>query len=236
MSPEPDPASPDTLRPRAWRSARVSEPEILDGVPASAAIVNMRDLARINRYFGGNLLLKKEILRLARDTASLRILDVAAGTGFTAQWLERALPGCHVTATDLRRDLLALAAVPGVAADAVSLPFRDGAFDVVVSTLFLHHLDESSICSSVAEMLRVSRRGVVAIDLMRHPIAFRFLHWSNPIFRWHWITRVDGARSVQAAFRREELFGLLSAAGFRDVRVRGHLPWFRLSLSIRKHE
>lgn len=234
MAPQPGPAPPASLRPAAWRPFRVSESEILDGVPAAAAITNMRDLARINRYFGGNSLLKKGIQSLARDTRDLRVLDVAAGTGFTARWLERALPGCRVTATDLRADLLSLGVGPGVAADAVSLPFRDGAFDIVVSTLFLHHLDERQLVAAITEMLRVSRRGVVAIDLMRHPIAFHFLHWSNPLFHWHWITRVDGSRSVQAAFQRGELQGLLDAAGFREARVRGHLPWFRLSVSIPK--
>jgi ubiquinone/menaquinone biosynthesis C-methylase UbiE len=230
--PDLDPIA--SVRPAAWRPERYSESELLDGVPAAAAITNMRDLARINRYFGGFSLLKKGILHLAGNTGNLRILDVAAGAGFTARWLERALPGSRVTATDLRPDLLSLGAAPGVAADALALPFRDGSFDIVISTLFLHHLDEPGLVAAVGEMLRVSRRGVVAIDLLRHPFAFHFLHWSNPIFHWHWITRVDGSRSVQAAFKRDELQGLLEAAGFPETRVRSHLPWFRLSVSIPK--
>ncbi|MDZ7637096.1 MAG: methyltransferase domain-containing protein [Bryobacterales bacterium] len=208
------------------------EREILDGVPAAAAIGNLRDLARINRLLGGFASLKAGILALSGGAKDLRILDVAAGAGHAARWLERSLPGASVITTDLRPDLLAFGVGARVAADALALPFRDQSVDVVVSTLFLHHLEEAALAAAIAEMHRVSRRGVVAIDLARHPIAYRFLHWSSPLFRWHWITRVDGARSVQAAFTRKELATLLASAGFPEATVRMEHPWFRLSVRI----
>jgi ubiquinone/menaquinone biosynthesis C-methylase UbiE len=191
-------------------------------------------MARVNRLFGGFAALRGAIRALTGNSPGLRILDVAAGSGATAMWLAAQLPGATVTASDLRPDLLALGSGRRCAADGMALPFADGAFDVVVSTFFLHHLEEASLKEALREMLRVSRRGVVAVDLVRHPLAYRFLHWSRPLFRWNWITLVDGPRSVQAAFTPDELRRVLRDAGFPEATVRIHHPWFRLSVTISK--
>lgn len=72
----------------------------------------------------------------------MRVLDVAAGTGNTA--VPAAARGAAVTATDLTPELLeagrSRAAARGVdlewvPADAEDLPFADGSFDVVTSSI-----------------------------------------------------------------------------------------------------
>ena len=52
-------------------------------------------------------------------------------------------------------------AVPLVMSEAERLPFRDDAFDVVVSIRFFQHLPTSQIIPIIAEMERVSRLGVL---------------------------------------------------------------------------
>lgn len=66
------------------------------------------------------------------------ILEIAAGTGFLAEHLSHVLPDAAIIATDLNAPMVDYAArtrhAPGVVwevADAMSLPYRDGAFDVV---------------------------------------------------------------------------------------------------------
>jgi SAM-dependent methyltransferase len=68
-----------------------------------------------------------------------RILETAAGTGIVTAALAAALPEAEIVATDLNPAMLAVAAAsvqsPQVAftsADAQSLPFDDGSFDLVV--------------------------------------------------------------------------------------------------------
>jgi len=68
-----------------------------------------------------------------------RILETAAGTGIVTAALARALPEAEIVATDLNPDMLRVAEAkmrsPRVSvapADAQSLPFRDGGFDLVV--------------------------------------------------------------------------------------------------------
>src|SRR3712207_2429198 len=79
---------------------------------------------------------------LAARAAALgpgRILETAAGTGIVTAALAEALPGAEIVATDLNPDMLRVAAgklrSPRVIfepADAQSLPFPDGGFDLVV--------------------------------------------------------------------------------------------------------
>src|SRR5829696_7111018 len=68
-----------------------------------------------------------------------RILETAAGTGIVTAALARTLPEAEIVATDLNPDMLRIAqAKAGSAriafapADAQSLPFPDGGFDLVV--------------------------------------------------------------------------------------------------------
>jgi SAM-dependent methyltransferase len=93
-----------------------------------------------------------------------RVLDVAAGTGNAA--VPAAATGADVTASDLTPELFeagrAFAARHGVSvlweeADAEALPYDDGAFDVVISTvgvMFAPHHQQAA-----DELVRVCRPG-----------------------------------------------------------------------------
>jgi len=75
---------------------------------------------------------------------SLRILEIGAGGGFTLELL-RGMGFEHLTGSDLTNTTLAaMRARVGqtqlVAADAEALPFRDGSFDLLLSTDVVEHL------------------------------------------------------------------------------------------------
>jgi SAM-dependent methyltransferase len=93
-----------------------------------------------------------------------RVLDVAAGTGNAS--VPAALRGAHVTASDLTPDLLAAGSrrrdaqgldIEWVEADAEDLPFEDGSYDVVMSSIGVmfapHHQ------AAADELVRVCRPG-----------------------------------------------------------------------------
>src|SRR5690349_6545183 len=94
-----------------------------------------------DRYLGP-LLFEPYARDLAARLAALapaRVLETAAGTGVATRALARALPaGTAIVATDPSRPMLDLAAarletaeVTWQQADALALPFADGAFDTV---------------------------------------------------------------------------------------------------------
>ncbi|HVM45058.1 MAG TPA: methyltransferase domain-containing protein [Candidatus Thermoplasmatota archaeon] len=105
------------------------------------------------------------VVRVARIAPGERVLDVATGTGNTA--IKARALGANVTGFDLAPDLLAVARKKAEAegyadirfdeGDAAKLPYRDGEFDVVLSTC--GHMFAPDQEQVGREMARVTRRG-----------------------------------------------------------------------------
>jgi ubiquinone/menaquinone biosynthesis C-methylase UbiE len=97
----------------------------------------------------------------------LRVLEIGCGTGNVTTRVKRAAPGADVVGTD--PDPLALAraqrkvhGMTGIRferAYAQELPFADGEFDRVLSSMMLHHLDDDTKAGAAAEIHRVLRPG-----------------------------------------------------------------------------
>ena len=90
-----------------------------------------------------------------------RVLDVGCGTGMHLEHYSNS--GCRVSGIDLSPAMLAIArkrlgdAADIREADAREMPFEDGAFDVVLASLFLHELSPDARMKVVEEMLRVMK-------------------------------------------------------------------------------
>lgn len=206
-------------------------PELLDHASPEDARLCLRDLERINRYFGGFSVLRRLIGRFAHRDESFTLLDVGAGAGDTGAALLRSHPRGVVVSLDRQHVHVGQAAPPRLVADAFQLPFRPQSFDFVFSSLFLHHFSDQQVVDLLAQFKRVARRAVLAVDLERGPLAFRFLPATRWLFDWHRISVYDGQLSVQAAFKRGELLALASRAGLKRASVSVHRPWSRLSLA-----
>jgi ubiquinone/menaquinone biosynthesis C-methylase UbiE len=97
----------------------------------------------------------------------LRVLEIGCGTGNVTTRVKRAAPGADVVGSD--PDPLALARAQRKAgglsgirferAYAQELPFADGEFDRVLSSMMLHHLDDDVKAGAAAEIYRVLRPG-----------------------------------------------------------------------------
>jgi Methyltransferase domain len=209
---------------------RVIVPEMLDHSPLEVARASLRDLARVNHYLGGYLVLRKMFARLVRPDESFSVLDVGAASGDMGAEIRRSFPGARVTSLDYKADHLAQAADPKLVADAFHLPFRPASFDFVFSSLFLHHFTNEQVVELFVSFRSIARRAVLAIDLDRGPLAYYFLPNTRWLFGWQPITISDGQISVQAAFKREELRALAARAGLGSADVRVHRPWSRLSM------
>ena len=102
--------------------------------------------------------------------ASVRLLDVACGVGFSA--LELANLGFHTVGLEADPALCALTntaalqfglTTRAVCGDACLVPFDQGSFDVVMSRSFFEHVYDRDL--AISEQLRVLRTGGVLIVL-----------------------------------------------------------------------
>ena len=203
---------------------------MLDHAPPDVTRASLRDLARINRYLGGHYVLGRLFESAVGRGERFSVLDIGAASGDMGAAIQRRYPLARITSLDYKRDHLAQAADPRIAADAFQLPIRPGSFDFVFSSLFLHHFSNDQVVELFRSFRRVARRAVLAIDLERGPLAYHFLPRTRWLFGWHDITIHDGRISVAAALKRDELRELAERAGLRGARVRVHRPWSRLSL------
>jgi ubiquinone/menaquinone biosynthesis C-methylase UbiE len=191
--------------------------ELLDSDAGSADEVraSLRDLERINRWFGGvhttARMLRKATTHGKNDRFS--VLDVAAASSRVAELAaERA--GIAADVTRLDRAATHFQGSAGIVGDALRLPFRDGAFDVVHSCLFLHHLGAPEAQLFLQDALRVARVAVLVNDLRRGHLHWLSVKAASPIL-FSRITQHDGPASVKQAYTREELVAIAKATGAR---------------------
>ncbi|MBZ5634130.1 MAG: methyltransferase domain-containing protein [Acidobacteriia bacterium] len=209
---------------------RLILPELLDTLPAEQARASLQDLVRINRRWGGHSTLRRLLKETVPDGRAFSVLDVGAASGDMGACIRQWYPAAKVTSLDYVEDHLTCAAGSKVAGDAFRLPFGPKTFDYVFCSLFLHHFRDEAVVELLRNFGAVARKGVLVIDLERHPIPYYFIAWSRPLLGWDPVTVHDGAISVEAAFRKNELLDLARQAGLRNPSVRRFRPAFRLAL------
>jgi 2-polyprenyl-3-methyl-5-hydroxy-6-metoxy-1,4-benzoquinol methylase len=217
--------------PSKWSGRRL-KPELLECAGPADAARNLRELASINRWFGGHRALLRMMRDLVHPNERFSVLDVGAGSGDMARCLIRRYSNATVVAADHRSFHLQNAPGVRVVADAFQLPFRKHAFDFVLCSSVLHHFPDSEAIEMISTLRQFARRALLLLDLERHPIAYRFLPITRRILGWGPLTVHDGPASVAAAFRLEELVALTQAAGAGIAIGRRHRPWFRVSVVV----
>ena len=103
-------------------------------------------------------------------------------------------------------------------------PLDHGAYDIVMCTLFLHHLDEDDAVKVLQTMQNGACRMVVVDDLLRTQFGY-WLAWlgTRLLTRCH-VVHVDGPMSVEGAFTWNEAKNLARKAGLSNVRLSTHWP------------
>ena len=111
-----------------------------------------------------------------------RILEVGCGTGLTLQYLSQMSSGYRLLGMDLSEVMLKQAEEKAarlsnrprlVLGDAGRLPYEDGAFDVTLSTRFIHQFTHEDKKRLWQEFRRVTRKdGIVVVEFYARPY-----HW-----------------------------------------------------------
>ncbi len=187
-----------------------------------------RELEVINRRLGGI----RAIERFLPDDWNLSMLDVGAGACDVSEALLQNRRA-EIVVLDINSKGLKLARrSKPIVGDAMDLPFPDNTFDVVMASLFFHHLSDDQCVRVLANMWRVSRRLVLVNDLHRHPLAYLSIRALAAQFSRSTMVQHDGPVSVLRAFKPRELSDIAKRAGVR-ARVYRSFP-FRLVLVAQK--
>jgi len=211
-------------------SHRLDKQELMDDLsrPDEEFEQAYHELEITNRRLGGI----RAIERFLPKKSDLLMLDVAAGgCDVSEALLGRSAARIVVLDINPRGFRFARKSWP-VAGDALELPFRDGTFDVVMASLFFHHLSNEACVRVLANMWRVSRRLVLVNDLHRHPLAYFSIRALSAAFSKSVMFQHDAGVSVLRAFRPRELLDVAKQAGV-PARVHRSFP-FRLVLVAEK--
>ena len=228
-------------------SRRSTSLEIMDGDGLDYAEYGacMHDLSWVNLFTLAHRPTLRFLERLRRERRlpvgrPLEILDVGFGYGDMLRAIDRWAQRRGVAVSLTGVDLNPWAAQTAAVATPTGLPihwltgdaYAQPECDLVISSLFTHHLGDAELPRFLAWSERTARLGWFVNDLHRHPLAYALFGPLCRVMGWRPIVRLDGLTSITRAFTAPDWRALLAAAGLPEsaVRIRWRLP-FRLCLS-----
>ena len=201
-----------------WLDSDAGTPEEISG--------SLSDLWFINRAFGGVSTAESLIKRVANanSLSKISLLEVASGPGKVPEAVMKRMRGdgidLEISFLDKSRSHLN-GSGRSVVGDAVELPFANDSFDIVSSTLFMHHLMPDDARRFMSESLRVCRRAVLINDVIRSPLHLALVYAGLPLFRsrltWH-----DAPASVRQAYTLKEMEDLLAGSSASRIETSWH--------------
>ncbi|MBX9702094.1 MAG: methyltransferase domain-containing protein [Acetobacteraceae bacterium] len=190
----------------------------------------LRDLARINRMSLAHTPVLRWLDGLVRRTGARRlsVLDVGAGGGdllaAIAAWGARRGVALDLTGLDRSPWAATHASARGVparwiTADLFALDPAER-FDVVLCSLFTHHLEDADVIRFLRWLEQRARLGWLISDLHRHPLPWGVVWLGVRALRMHPMVVHDSTISVARGFTRAEWHRLVAKAG-----VPGTIRW-----------
>lgn len=176
-------------------------------------------LAEINRWLGGNSVTLnglKKLLKNVSKNQSLTIVDMGCGNGDmlrrVADYGKKEGYAFNLIGIDANEFTVDYAKklsrnyteINYFHQDVFSNEFKKLSFDIVLSTLFLHHFSEKEISHLLTSVLKKAKIGILVNDLHRHPIAYYLfklicLAINNPMIK------KDGLISILSGFKKVDL-------------------------------
>lgn len=227
---------------------RTDKEELMDDFSIGGELLKdtLNKLEKINRWLGGNRVsinALKSILKDHPKEIELKIVDIGCGHGDILRDVAKfgrekgysmkligidANPSAINYANELS---LQFPELSFVSEDIFSENFKKREFDIVMSTLFLHHFKEEQLVSFLRNTLDQTKIGIVVNDLHRHRLAY-YLFMLLSIFIKNKMIVNDGLISVLRGFKRKDLIRIS-----QKLKVQPQITWkwaFRYQWIIKK--
>lgn len=178
------------------------------------------------------------LLAASTPQSPVTILDIASGGGDLAVRLARRarsegfhvrIMGCDIspTAIEFASEQVTKAGLSGVTfhrCNVLTDPLPRPSFDVVMCSLFLHHLPEADGLKLLKTMKSAAEKLVLVDDLRRSAIGYWLAWLGCRILTRCRVVHVDGPMSVEGALTTEEVLELARQAGMKIVSIKKHWP------------
>ena len=192
-------------------------------------LVDLRQVNRLTLSYRPTLDFLDRVVALAKPQQPLRIVDVGFGGGDMLRCVERWATnrGLAVRLVGIDLNPYAARAAKDFTANGNAIQWITGdAFaytepvDVVLSSLFTHHLEEVEIVRFLAWSEAIAQRGWFVNDLVREATPYRLFGLLATVMRWHRFVRHDGPVSFRRSFREEDWLRMMEAAGIATATTR----------------
>jgi SAM-dependent methyltransferase len=232
---------PDFSRRSEW--TELMDADDTDYETFRACLVDLAKVNRVTLAHGPTLAFLDTLRRSGRlpTDRPVTLLDVGSGYGDLIRaidaWARRHDVQIALTGVDLNPWSAKAARTATDPARPISwatsniFDHRDGA-DIVVSSLFTHHLTDAEVTDFLKWSEAEARIGWFVNDLHRHPFPYYGFALLARVARWHPFVRHDGPVSIARAFQAADWTRLIAAAGFAPgaAKVAWRFP-FRLCVS-----
>ena len=232
-------------------SQRDRQPELMDD-PAIAPADHraaLQGLRRANRFSRSASIVWPVLRQLATDSTTaqpLKILDIASGGGDVTWEIARRAKRHHlpIQVEGCDRSQFAVEYATKAQAASETFPVRffpldvlqddlPKGYDVLMCSLFLHHLSHEDAQRLLSRMADAAKRLVLINDLRRTRLGYALAYVGSRLLSRSPIVHYDGPLSVRAAFTSEEVLKLALEAGLKGATMTHHWPE-RYLLSWRK--
>ncbi len=226
-------------------SHRHSGPELMDrdDIPAEDLFQNYRELHAVNKLLGGyRITIKGLRMLLNQKGRTYSILDVGCGGGDmlneVSSWAGRKSFSVQLSGIDLSEAAIDYSKkkngeVNWIREDVFDHLTSGVKYDVIMSTLFMHHFSEEKISKLLTLMIQSCNGGIIINDLQRNPLAYHSIKLLTRIFSKSYLVKHDAPLSVQRGFISDE---------WKEIFRKANLQWtvfswqwaFRYLLVVKK--
>jgi 2-polyprenyl-3-methyl-5-hydroxy-6-metoxy-1,4-benzoquinol methylase len=211
------------------RSFDPAELEMMDRPqPVSAELErDLRNLRRLNQYFGSYRLISNFISRWIKPGEHFSIVDLATGSGDIPRLIvdHARQIGAHVEIDALDRQGATLEIARNLSVSYPEISYieanilewnPDRTYDAVLCSLVLHHFSEQDAVRVLARCRELSRRFVLVSDLRRGLFLSAGVYLVTALIFREPMTRYDGRLSAARAFSFAQFHQLALQAGWEN--------------------
>lgn len=190
-------------------------------------IEDLRNLQRLNQYFGSYSLVTQFLCRWIQAGAQLRVLDLATGSGdiprLVIDYARKIGASVSIEAIDQQVSTLKIAR--DLSAGYPEIDFKqgdilsfgqEGDYDIVFCSLALHHFSEKEAVQVLNRCRQLSRRYILVSDLRREWFTSIGVYLLTTFIFREPMTRNDARVSAARAFSFPELRSLAERAGWKN--------------------